>query len=424
MKKGTFLIGALLLVTIVFSINTNLVFASDEDDDGIDDEFEESNFRNVEISFGENETEIESILRNGDQIDNIEVSVNYDQEGIGIEVSYESEYTSENGFEIEFGATFRNLIEYVDLNDNGLFDPLIDNLIKEHELNSFQNITYIQEQISPQTSLHHLIVTSSDGVFILHLYFPEEFYLLNNTLIIPSKAKIDIEIRNFDFLNSSSRLAIDIRLESNVSYEEYETTEDEEKGYASNEKAVSTSNNDFTGIFSWSENATIDGMLSEVIASNLELDDNSSGDQKMYLNYEQGTHIIHDPKLGIEGILRSTIVAGVHWNFVLTLLAITTVSVSVAVPIYYYIHNHKQTASKKKIDKLKAEEKKPMTLYLPELEKVEVTALSETFYDVIDQFKWDPNEKEEFLKEMFSLPPKERDKVINEMIEKSKLNKK
>ena len=301
-----------------------------------------------------------------------------------------------------------------------IFNPLIDNLIQEHELDSFQNVTYIEEQITAETSLHHLIVNSSDGIFILHIYFPEEFHILNNTLITPTKPKIDIEIQDFNFLNNSSRLALDIRLESNLSYEEYETTEDEEKGYAFNEKAVSTIDNNFKGIFSWSENATIDGMLSEVIASNLEFDDNSSEDQKIFLNYDQGTLIYHDPKLGIEGILRSSILTGFPLNSIIIIITTLAVSISVTVPIYYYIHHHNQSVPQKKKGKPKPPEKKTTNINIPELENVEVTAISKSFYDVVNQFEWDTNEKEEFLNEMFSLTPEERKKIINEMIEKSK----
>lgn len=425
MKKGVYLLGTFLLVLLISSISINLVYASDDDDDGIDDEFEELNFRDVEITFETNETEIESLLRNGDQIDEIVIGIRYDEEGIEIEVSYESEFTSENEteFEIEFGASFRTLIEYVDLNDNDVYDSSIDDTIQEYELESFQNITYIEEQITLQTSLHHLIINSSDGIFILHVYIPEEFHLLNNTLITPSKPKIDIEIKNFNFLNSSSKLALDIRLESDQSYEELETTEDEEKGYAFNEKAVSTINNSFTGIFSWNENATIDGISSRVIASNLELDDNGTEDQRFYLNYERGTHIYHDPKIGIEGILRSTILTTFPSNILLILLVITAVSISVAIPVYYYFHNHNKPVSSKKAYKPKKSERKLTITDLSELQNVEVTALSERFYDLINQFEWDTNEKEEFLKEMLSLTPEERDKIINEMVEKSKLDK-
>jgi hypothetical protein len=407
-------------MTIIFTINANIVFASDEDDDDIDDEYEELNIRDVEVSIGENETEIESILRNGDQLDEIEVSVKYDLEGVEVEVGYESDYDSGSEFEVEFGASFRKLIEYVDLNGNGIYNPLIDNLIQEVELVSFQNITYIEEQISLQTSLHHLIVNSSDGIFTLHIYMPEEFHVLNNTLITPTKPKIDIEILNFNFLNSSSKIAIDIRLESSTSYEEYETTEDEEKGYAYDEKALSTTDNNFKGIFSWSENATIDGMLSEVISSNLEYDDNSSEDQRIYLNYDQGAHILHDPKLGIEGIFRSSVLSSFPWNVVIIVLATVAISVSVAVPLYYYIHNHDQSMPQNKNRKLKSTERGYSKFNLPELENVEVTALSGTFYDIIDQFEWDSHEKEEFLNEMLSLTPNERKKIIDEMVEKSK----
>ncbi|MFX0030873.1 MAG: hypothetical protein ACFE8B_16790, partial [Candidatus Hermodarchaeota archaeon] len=249
-------------------------------------------------------------------------------------------------------------------------------------------------------------------------------YLLNNTLITPSKPKIDIEINNFNFLNSSSRLALDLRLESEFSYEEHEITEDEEKGYAFNEKEVSTTNNNFTGIFSWNENATVDGSLSQVIASSLEFEDNGSDDQRIYLNYEQGAIIHHDPKIGIEGILRSRILTRFPLNIIFILLIIVVGSVSVTVPIYYYIHSHKQPAPPKKTHEPKIKEKKITRTDLSELKNVAVTALSENFYDVINQFEWDLNEKEEFLNEILSLTPAEREAIINEMIEKSKPDKK
>ncbi|MFW9942950.1 MAG: hypothetical protein ACFFFT_18080 [Candidatus Thorarchaeota archaeon] len=425
MKKGVYFLGTFLLVLLIFFANTNLVLASDDDGDHIDDEFEELNYRDVEISFDSNETEIESILRNGDQIDAIEIGVRYDEEGIEIEVSYESDYTSEGeeDFEIEFGVSFRTIIEYVDLNDNNVYDPLIDDKIQEYQLKTFQNVNYIEEQITQQTSLHHLIINSSDGIFILHVYFPEEFNLLNNTLITPSKPKIDIEIMNFNFLNSSSKLALDIRLESNQSYEEYETTEDEERGYAFNEQAVSTIHNDFTGIFSWNENATIDGISSRVIASNL--NNNATEDQKLYLNYEQGIHIYHDPKIGLEGILRSASITTFPWNIVFILLIISAVSISVAIPVYYYFHNHEKTIPLKKVDKTKKTKKiqRKLTITdLSELQNFEVTALSEEFYDLISQFEWDTNEKEEFLNEMLSLTPEEREKILSEMVKRSNLD--
>ncbi|MFX1281640.1 MAG: hypothetical protein ACFFA3_19980 [Promethearchaeota archaeon] len=412
------------MVTIIISVNANSVLASDNDDDGIDDKIEELNFRDIEISFDTNETEVESMLRSGKKIDEIAINVLYDEEGVSIEVSYESDFISEGGedFEVEFGVSFRKIIEYVDLNSNDIYDPLIDNLIQEHDLDAFQVPTYVKEQLTTLTSLHQLIINSSDGIFTLHIYIPEEFYLLNNTLITPSKPKIDIEINNFDFLNSSSRLALDIRLESEISYEEDDLTEDEQKGYASNERAVSTTSNDFTGIFSWNENATVDGILSQVIASSLESDDNGSDDQRIYLNYKQGAIIQHDPKIGIESILRSKLLTNPPLNIIFILLIIVVGSVSVSVPVYYYIHEHKRSAYPKRTHRPEIKEKKISRTDLSELEHAEVTALSEKFYNVVNQFEWDINEKEQFLNEMFSLSPKERDKIINEMIEKSNKN--
>ena len=53
------------------------------------------------------------------------------------------------------------------------------------------------------------------------------------------------------------------------------------------------------GFFTWEENATVDGISKPVLSSTIEVDDDDELEQKLYLNYPRGTHIYHDPKVGI-----------------------------------------------------------------------------------------------------------------------------
>ncbi|MFX0106347.1 MAG: hypothetical protein ACFE75_12780 [Candidatus Hodarchaeota archaeon] len=418
MKKRILLIGTILFVIFILISNIDSVVALDDDDDNVDDDFEALNLRDVEVLIDSNEVKMQSLLKSDTQVDEIELGIKYDNEGINIEVSYESEYRSENEteFEIEFEATFRKLIEFVDINKNGIFEPSIDVTISELDLNSFDPAIYVEEPITAQTSIHHITINTSDNIFSMHFYVSEEFFLKNDSLIIPTKPKIDIEINGFNFLNISSKLAIYLSLESSLTYEEHGETEDEELGYASDEDAVSISQNNFTGIFSWNENASVDGSTSLVNASALEADDYNPEDQKIYLIYPQGTQIVHDPKIGIEGILRLQS-EQFSWYFLTIFLAIGAVTISLAVPIYYYFRKKRIPSIDEQIDRsLNVEE-------LSESKNIELTSFSEEFYQIINQFDWDPNEKEEFIKEMASLTPKERKRIISEMLNKSQSKK-
>ncbi|MFX1281641.1 MAG: hypothetical protein ACFFA3_19985 [Promethearchaeota archaeon] len=295
------LLGVILVPIFILSTSIGVSVATDNDDDGVDDDYEDSEKRDIQIEIDTGQIEIQSKLRQGSTINEIEMQVKYDSDGVEIEVSYESEYTSENEteFEIEFSVTFRKLIEFVDQNANGIYEPSIDTTIKEVELNSFHPVEYSTSTISGDTTLHYLFINSTDGVFAAHVFVVEEFTIVNETLVTPTAAKVDIEINNFNYTNLNSQLALYVKLESEAEYETEEKTEDESDGYASHESGVAVKNNANLGYFTWNENATIDGVSKEVLSSTIEVDDDDEFEQKVYLNYPRGNQIYHDPKIGI-----------------------------------------------------------------------------------------------------------------------------
>ncbi|MFX0059262.1 MAG: hypothetical protein ACFE85_09000 [Candidatus Hodarchaeota archaeon] len=296
-----YILGIFVLGLLIFTINIGTVAASDNDDDGINDDFEESSKRDIEVEFSANEFQIETVLRNGEPKDSIEFRIRYESEGLEVKVSYESEYLSENSTEseIEFEVTFRKLIEFVDLNGNGIYDKSTDDTIQEVALDSFQPLIYSTSTIASDTVLHYFIVNTTDGVFAAHIFLVEEFEIVNDTLITPTQTKIDIEINNFNYLNDTSQLALYTKLESGVEYEDDDETEDEKEGYTSNEDGVITRNLNYAGIFAWKEVALVDGLSETVLSSTIEIDDDDENEQKLYLNYPRGDHIYHDPKVGI-----------------------------------------------------------------------------------------------------------------------------
>jgi hypothetical protein len=296
----------------------------DDDKDGVDDNYEEDKKRDICIWFGDNVIELASILRQEDQKDIIDLRIAYKEYGLSVRVSYgirirneepdhpeepngdqkdaeyggEGEWTTE--YKLEFEVLFRGFIEYVDLNDNGVYDHKNDTLIEDYGLHSWQPVSYSLTPISNDSNLHYFLLNTTDGVFAAHIYFVEEFVFVDDILITPTQVKIDIEITGFDYADENSQLALITKLRSETyDYEERDETLDEKDGYADEEKEVFIENDIYAGIFSWKETALIDGVEMEVKTNNLEVDVENEDIQVLLINYPRGNHIYHDPKIGI-----------------------------------------------------------------------------------------------------------------------------
>ncbi|MHA2008736.1 MAG: hypothetical protein ACXABO_16160 [Promethearchaeota archaeon] len=438
MKKKTYFAYFSLMVILLFTFSYKSVIASDDDDDGVNDEFEELNSREVNVEVNENEAQIESHLLNGDSLDELHFKIQSNEEGIGIEFSYESDYNSGSELELEFGIRFHEIIEYIDTDDNGVYNKDIDLQLQKYLINDSKPIIYSSSIISVGRYLHYLRIETNDSIFKLHIYVTEEFFKVNDTLITPNQMKIDVEINNFNYINSGSRLALYALLESELEFEEDEETEDEDSGYSTNEEGVITTINQFTGYFSWQENATIDGKTREVLVNSLEVDDHDEDEQKIYLNYKQGEKIFHDPKIGVEGLWRIILTPFPLTTIIIIALIITFVSASIAYTVYHYKHNEPIRHSRKiqVKDKIKAytdleteslvsnesilqlfEDKNGLENLL-KLKDANITALSDEFFDKVDYIDWDSNEKAEFISEVLSLTPDERDSILDKMLKK------
>ena len=59
---------------------------------------------------------------------------------------------------------------------------------------------------------------------------------------------------------------------------------------------------------------------------------------------------------------------------------------------------------------------------ISKLGDINLTAISEDFLETINTFDWEYDEKEEFIKELLALTPKERKEILNEMKEKTLRN--
>jgi hypothetical protein len=439
MKKKYFLISLVFLGFLIFNSYINLGIASDEgDDDNINDDLEELNKRDIEVLIEGNEILVESIKRIDKNRDEIRTIINYNEEGLKIGLAYKSDLESE--CELEFGITFRELIEFIDQNENGIYEPEIDQKIQNISLNEFRPAIYESWNISSNTKLHYIQIQTENEIFVVHIYFAEEFVFVEHSLITPFQAKIDIEISHFIFLNETSKLALDIELEYEGNYEKQEETEDEDAGYAENEEGVITTINDFTGFFTWKKNAIIDEISSEIRVSEIMINKINEHEQAIYLNYPNGDVIYHDPKIGIEDLLIPLKGSPSLIPIIILVSVIGALSVSAAYAVNYF---GKHKVSDVKLERDREEYLNNIIdnghndeLYdgklalqilsgenalekLAHVNNINITALSEKFFDVLNSFQWESQERSEFILEMLALAPLERDLILDEMLKKS-----
>jgi len=454
MKKKGLLVGIFLFTILLFNFSISFASASTadnsfvisglnekitldgDDDDNIDDNFEEFNKRKIEVDLFENEATIQSIKVGAEAKDLIRTDIGYGESGVEIQIRYKSELEAD--FKIIFGIAFRDLIEFIDTDFNGIFDPEVDEKIQNYTLNDFAPMSYEKTVIQGNNFLHHLKIQTVSKNFTLDLYFAEEFTVVENSLITPTQAKIDIKILNFNYINESSKIALYTSLDSETSFQRHNVTEDEEIGYAEKEQNIATIQNEFTGFYSWNEIGIIDEISQNIVVSEILQDGVHENDKKLYFCYSRGEKIYHTSKIGIEGLLITEEFP--LFGLVLLLVAIGAIS-SIAA---YSVHYQKKSKSRGKAEKrshiehrvLKSQRSEPVILFdsklaLQILEEedairnlydkgdINITAISNDFNETIDNLGFKGNEKSEFIEEMLSLRPFERELILRDMLIKS-----
>ena len=303
----------------------------DSDHDEIEDHIEEKNERKVEIQVEDYSIQIESELKFGEKKDEIKVKFDVD-DNPKFQLEYESE-VGDTETELEFTIKFKSITEYLDLDSNGIYNNSID---EDVQVLKFEDMAWLPIEYSTSTmfntTVHLFKASTTDGVFTPQFYVAGEFTPINGSLISPTEVKIDIGIHNFPFMNDTSSLALYTKLESEAEYEHDEDTEDETEGLSSEEEEVEVEMNGYIGFFSWSEFALVDGVNVSVLSSPVETDDIDASQQKIYLNYPQGNEIIHDPKVGVAGILSMNATPSNIPGFELSIVVfafLTTIIVSV-----------------------------------------------------------------------------------------------
>jgi hypothetical protein len=408
-----------------FGAADDSIKVKDTDEDGVNDDFEAYNKRNIEVDIEAHEIIVNSIRRIDSNKDQVTTYITYDADGIEFQVNYKSKPESESNLLYRF--SYRELIEFVDLDSNGIYNPEIDQNVQNVSLKEFSSAFYEITSISPDTDLHYIKIQTENETFTLHIYFAEEFTILENSLITSAQTRIDIEISNFDYINDSSQLALNIRLDSESEFEIKEVTEDEKNGYATFETGIITTISDTNGYLSWCDNGIVDSVTNPVLLSEV-LEDKSSENSQIYLNYQKGSETYHCSKFGIEGLLLKEALSPT--TILVISIIVGAVSAVAIYSVYIYKKDHPEKIEKKK-EMLKSQNRDNLfdsKIALKMLEEgtdlealytkgdINITTISEDFYETIDRLNLKGNERKEFIKEMLSLSPYEREQFLRDML--------
>jgi len=315
MKHATInkvILGMLLFLLVTTAVNVNATTTDDDtttEDDDTTTETEtettdsttsddDSNEREVSVIVSPTLVEIESELESGGIEDSFTIEVEVGPNGAEFKVEFETG-SEANETEREFEVEFDELVEYLDVNGNGVYDDSVDTDIQTVELVSFEPLVYTVET-TPDGPVHIIDVLTTDGMFGARVYAVGDFTEINGSTIAPTQVKIDVMIMSFNFTDPASQLALKVELSSEVETSFDDSTEDEEDGRAVSEAEMDVLLTDVTGFFSWKESAEIDGVTHLVNSSIHEV---TATETEIYLNYPQGDEIIHDPKIGFENLL-------------------------------------------------------------------------------------------------------------------------
>ncbi len=398
---------------------------TDEDGDGINNDVEDLNKREIDLKENDNEIQLESSIKNSDEKDDLTIKVKYNDDGLTFDFSYKAKAKQKDtDLDLSFKIIFRSLIEYVDVNGDGVYDSTTDQFIKEVELNDFQPATYKSSKINDDSTLYEIKVATIDNNFTAIIYATEEFTEINDVLLTPTEIKIDLEISNFSYDNVNSQLALYTKLISVKDYEDIDETEDEKNEYSEHEKGVKTSDNEFPGFFSWITTADVDGVTKDIEVSEIS-DSNDKKFQKVYINYPRGQYIMHDPKIGVENL----IIPNNSMNIIYGIIIVSVIGCVIAIIVTSAVrYQHKSSRSKtrealthelrethSKIPMPEALEQENLLESLSKLGDTNITALSEDFLKNVEALNLDDQSKKEFIKEMLSLSPEKRETILKRM---------
>lgn len=279
----------ILMFGIVLSMATNVVAQDEETEDP------ETEDRDVSVEVNDYDVKITSERVDGDVKDEFTATIDADGDA-EMKIEYKTE--GSETVEAQLKIVFYEIVEYTDVDADGIYDENADTILQTYTMSDvgYEVIEYTTNDLGAAGTEHVITIIDTNGIFSFVTHLTETFTTLDGTDLKPTALKIDIIINNFDYSDDGSKLALFHKIESTSKVVETEESPDEADGTATDEQAIVGSAGGLFAFYSWYETANVDGSSTDVLSSFEEVSDT---EQKLYLNYEHGASIVHDPKLGI-----------------------------------------------------------------------------------------------------------------------------
>lgn len=220
-------------------------------------------------------------------------------------------YITEDGYEIQFEACFKEIYEFVDTNGNGKLDPgekIFDLDMEDLQWNiELKNGTYVEINCSWYEITYMHVSEDYNITFVMHVYQKS----VNTIDGGADEVKIDVIISKWDWHDSNSLLAlltkIEVEAETEGEIEELPAPEANETGIYMKTMA------DVFIKYEWTDEIFVDNELSSIVASyyeeieiEREMEQEEEIEQEVELEvaiftvYPHFKTLRHDPSVGVE----------------------------------------------------------------------------------------------------------------------------
>ncbi len=186
---------------------------------------------------------------------------------------------------LEFGVKYESLIEFVDFDSNGFFEPAVDVVITQTTLDNISR-TEFGYGIDGQPSYYSKYSTLG-GVFKVNLYTSREHVLLARQvgLLAPNELKSYLTFTNYGLLTPGTNLALKLSLNATHNLI-----------FSNTGLSVKASTGEYTVEYEWYDRAITDG-TSTIVNTTIPKSSVPSKSGVIYINFGELTNASYDPKL-------------------------------------------------------------------------------------------------------------------------------
>lgn len=248
--------------------------------------------RKVDVEMGPKQVDVTSRLQGDSGEDEfgfrfeatnqIRIELKYSNKGDGAQAT------------IQMAVAFQQIIEFEDANGDGILGPE-DEVVSTYGLEGAQYANFEHQTRTTLDGKTEDVITGStaDGVFKVVSHMAGTQTRVQAGELSPSWAKIDLVIEDFPYVRATTRLALKTRVETQaqVAVRQNATV----AAYLGpNESGVEARTGDMVAYYAWLRNAEVDGAQKQVRSVT-----EQNGGTNVFLCYEHGQNITHDPRLGL-----------------------------------------------------------------------------------------------------------------------------